>query len=89
VRGKESYQKFPSKLYFINKIININKNIIDEWLGFCETHGLSLFSGGPQEKEGKKKGGPSNIVHKGRCRISTRICIEGHLLGPKPQMTLV
>ncbi len=89
MRGKESYQKFPSKLYFTNKIININKNIIDEWLGFCETHGLSLFSGGPQEKEGKKKGSPSNIVHKGRCRISTRICIEGHLLGPKPQMTLV
>jgi hypothetical protein len=89
VRGRESYQKFPSKLYFSKKIININKNIIDEWLGFFGTHGLPLFSDGPQKKKKKKKWGPSNIVHNGPCRISTRFFIEGHLLGPKPQMTLV
>jgi hypothetical protein len=37
----------------------------------------------------QKKRDPSNIVHNGPCRISTRFFIEGHLLGPKPQMTLV
>jgi hypothetical protein len=41
--GKGELPKFSKQTYFSNKIININKNIIDEWLGFCGTHGLPLF----------------------------------------------